>query len=60
MATKLTKNDIESVLPPLEKKEAIEQTERFREEYENSKKQFEELLEKMSQMIKDEPEEKKK
>lgn len=60
MATKLTKNDIESVLPPLEKKEAIEQTERFREEYEKSKKQFEELLEKMSQMLKDEPEEKKK
>ena len=56
MATKLTKNDIESVLPPLEKKEAIEQTERFREEYENSKKQFEELLEKMSQMIKEESE----
>lgn len=51
MASKLTKNDIERVLPILDKQEAIEQTERFVAEYENSKKEFEEIIEKIDQMI---------
>lgn len=54
MANKLTKNDIERVLPTLEKDKAIEQTERYMAEYENSKKEFEELMRRMREILNEE------
>lgn len=51
MTNKLTKNDIEKILPSLGKEEAIEQTERYREEYENSKKEFEEFMKKIKDTV---------
>lgn len=50
MATKLTKNDIDKIIPKLEKEEAIEQDKKFKKEFEESQKQFEEFMKKMSEM----------
>lgn len=47
---KLTKKDIERVLPPMEKEQAIKQTEKYVAEYEKSKKELEEMLEKLKSM----------
>ncbi len=50
MAVKLTKNEIEKIIPPKQKDDAIEQTKRYEEEYKISKKELEELLEKLSKL----------
>ena len=56
MQKKLTKNDIEKILPPLGKDEAIKQTERYEEEYENSKKEFEEFMKKIRETLEEKTE----
>ena len=50
---KLIKNDFEKVLPPKEKQEAIEQSERYEKEYEKSKKQLDEILEQLEILMKE-------
>lgn len=50
---KLTKNDFEKVLPPKEKQEAIEQSERYEKEYEKSKKQLDAILEQLERLMKE-------
>ena len=50
MAIKLTKNDIDKIIPQLEKEEAIEQDKKFKKEFEESQRQFEELIQKMSEI----------
>lgn len=50
---KLTKRDIDKVIPPLGKNEAIKQSERYEKEYEESKRQLEELLKEL-EVLKDE------
>ena len=47
---KLTKKDIERVIPPMYKEGAIEQTEKYVSEYEKSKKELEEILEKLKEL----------
>lgn len=47
---KLTKKDIERVIPPMDKEQAIAQTEKYVLEYEKSKKELEEMLEKLKSM----------
>lgn len=49
MANKLTKNDIKKIIPQLEKEEAIEQDKKFKKEFEESQKQYEKIIEKMSE-----------
>lgn len=51
MKVKLTKNDIEQVIPPKKKNEAIEQTERYEKEYEISKKELDRILEQMDALF---------
>ena len=50
MAIKLTKNDIDKIIPQLEKEAAIEQDKKFKKEFEESQKQFEEIIQKMSEI----------
>lgn len=47
---KLTKKDIERVIPPMDKEGAIEQTEKYVSEYEKSKKELEDILEKLKEL----------
>lgn len=49
---KLTKKDIDRVLPPKEKEEAIEQSERYEKEYETSKRKLDEILQQLEEMMK--------
>lgn len=49
MAIKLTKNDIDRIIPQLEKEAAIEQDKKFKKEFEESKKQYEKIIEQMSE-----------
>ena len=49
-SVKLTKKDIERVLPPMDKERAIEQTEKYVSEYEKSKKELEEILKKLKEL----------
>lgn len=51
MKVKLTKSDIEKVIPPKDKSEAIEQSERYEKEYEVSKKELEAILESLEQLL---------
>lgn len=51
MKIKLTKSDIEKVIPPKDKNEAIEQSERYEKEYEISKKELEDILENLGQLM---------
>ncbi len=44
---RLTKREIEKVLPPLERDDAIKQSVRYEREYEESKKQLEDILKKL-------------
>lgn len=53
MKTKLTKNDIDKVFPPKQRSEAIEQSERYEQEYEVSKKRLDDILEKLDEMLKE-------
>ena len=53
MKIKLTRNDIEKVLPPQEREEAIKQSERYEKEYEISKKRLDELLSELEKLMKD-------
>lgn len=50
MAVKLTKNDIDKIIPPKQKGDAIEQTKRYEKEYEISKKEIEEIIEKLARL----------
>lgn len=50
MANKLTKNDIDKIIPQLEKEAAIEQDKKFKKEFEESQKQYEKIIEKMSEV----------
>lgn len=50
MAVKLTKNDIDKIIPPKPKNDAIKQTKRYEEEYEISKKEIEEIMERLSKL----------
>lgn len=54
MANKLTKNDIEKILPQLQKDEAIEQDKKYKKEYEESRRQWEEIMRQISEYIKSE------
>lgn len=51
MKSKLTKNDIDKVMPPKHKEGAIEQSERYEKEYEISKKELDDILKKMEKMM---------
>ena len=51
---KLTKNDIERIRPPMDKEDAIEQTEKYVTEYEKSKKELDEILEKLKELYMEE------
>lgn len=48
---KLTRNDIEKAIPPLEKNEAIKQSERYEEEYHMSKKELDEIIERLKKLM---------
>lgn len=50
--TKLTKKDIDKAIPPRKKDEAIKQSERYEKEYNLSKKELEEILEKFEELMK--------
>ena len=50
MANKLTKRDIDKIIPPMDKEDAIEQTERYATEFENCKIQFEETMKKLREL----------
>ena len=52
---KLTKKDIERVLPTMDKEQAIKKTEKYVAEYEKSKKELEEMLGKLKSMYNQEP-----
>lgn len=47
---KLTKKDIDRIIPPKNKKDAIEESERFEQEYEKNKKDLEEILEALKKL----------
>ena len=49
---KLTKKDIEKVIPPKGKDEAIEQSERYEREYEASKKKLDDILKRLDEILK--------
>lgn len=48
---KLTKSDIDKALPPKEKREAIEQSERYVREYELSRKELDEMLSRLEKVM---------
>ncbi len=48
---KLTRSDIDKAIPPREKDEAIRQSERYEMEYNISKKELDEILEKLEQLM---------
>mgnify|MGYP001050407646 CR=1 FL=1 len=48
--SKLSKKDIEKVMPPKDREDAIKQTEKYVTEFENSKREFEELIKKLSRV----------
>lgn len=48
---KLTQKDIEKVIPPKDKKEAMQETERFEREFEKNRKELEEMFEELQKMI---------
>lgn len=48
--TKLTKKDIDRIIPPKDKKDAIKESERFEQEYEKNKKDLEKILEALNKM----------
>ncbi len=50
MKNKLTKNDIDKIIPPKEKREAIEQSVRYEQEYEMSKRELEEIMGNLKQL----------
>ena len=47
------KNNIDKVLPPKEKKDAIEQSERYEKEYEMSRKKLDEILMELERLKKE-------
>lgn len=51
---KVTKKDIDRIIPPMDKEGAIEQTEKYVTEYEKSKKQLDEIIEKLRELYNEE------
>lgn len=51
MAKKLTKNDIDKIIPQMERKDAIKQIELFNKEFEKSKEDYKELIKKIDQSL---------
>lgn len=52
--TKLTRKDIERAIPPMDKESTIEQAERYAAEYKKSEKEFDEMMEKLKELYKEE------
>ena len=52
--TKLTRKDIERTIPPMDKESAIEQAEKYAAEYKRSEKEFDEMMEKLKELYKEE------
>ena len=48
---RLTKNDIDKIIPPKGKFAAIEQSERYEKEYEVSRKELDEILKQLEELM---------
>lgn len=51
MKSKLTKSDMDRIIPPKKKAEAIEQSERYEREYELSKKELDDMIKKLDELL---------
>lgn len=51
--TKSTGKDIECAIPPINRKGAIEQAERYAAEYKRSEKEFDEMMKKLKELYKE-------
>lgn len=51
MKSKLTKSDMDRIIPPKKKDEAIEQSERYEREYELSKKELDDMIKKLDELL---------
>lgn len=47
----ITKDDLEKIIPPKDKKEAIAQSEKYSEEFEKSREQVNQILDELQKMF---------
>lgn len=52
MKSKVSKSDVDRIIPPKKKREAIEQSERYEKEYEDSKRELDEILKRLEEILK--------
>ena len=51
MKSKLTKRDMDRIIPPKKKDEAIEQSERYEREYELGKEELDDMIKKLDELL---------